>query len=183
MDFITGLPVLTDWKKDSYNLIHVIVNRLIKMIYYNPVKVNIDALSFAEVIINMIVRHHSLFDSIVTNRGLLFISKFWSSLCYFFDIKRRLSIALYPQTNGQTKRQNSTMEVYLRVFVNFKQNDWAGLLPWLSLFTITPRILAPATLFLSLIADTIFVFFIKKNLIPAQNQKPQKNYLLNFKSW
>ena len=26
MDFITGLPVLTDWKGDSYDLILVIVN-------------------------------------------------------------------------------------------------------------------------------------------------------------
>ena len=33
-----------------------------------------------------------------------------------------------PQTDSQTKRQNNTMEPYLRAFVNFKQNDWARLL-------------------------------------------------------
>ena len=33
-----------------------------------------------------------------------------------------------PQTDGQTKRQNSTLEVYLWAFANFKQNDWARLL-------------------------------------------------------
>ena len=31
--------------------------------------------------------------------------------------------------DGQTKRQNGTMEAYLRAFVNFEQNDWARLLP------------------------------------------------------
>ena len=129
IDFVTGLSILTDWKKDSYDSILVIVNRLTKMVHYKLVKVTIDALGFAEIIINMVVRHHGLLDSIVTNRRSLFTSKFWSLLCYFLDIKRRLSIAFHPQTDGSTERQNSTMEVYLRAFVNFEQNDWARLLP------------------------------------------------------
>ena len=99
------------------------------MIHYKPVKVTINAPGLAEVIINMVVRHHSLPDSIVTDRGSLFNSKFWLSLCYFFGIKRILSIAFDPQTDGQTKRQNSIMEAYLRAFANFEQNDWARLLP------------------------------------------------------
>ena len=120
MDFVTGLPVLTDWKRDSYDSILVIVNWLMKMDHYEPVKVTIDALGLAEVIINVVVRHHGLPDSIVNDRGSLFISKFWSLLCYFLGIKRRLSTAFHPQTDGQTERQNSTMEVYLRAFINFE---------------------------------------------------------------
>ena len=99
------------------------------MVHYEPVKVIIDALGLAEVIIDVVVRHHGLPDSIVINCGSVFTSKFWSSLCYFLEIKRRLSTAFYPQTNGQTERQNSTMEAYLRVFVNYEQNDKAKLLP------------------------------------------------------
>ena len=87
MDFVTGLPILTDWKGDSYDSILVIVDRLTKMVYYEPVKIIIDALSLAEVIINVVVRHHGLSDSIITNRGSFFTSKFWSLLCYFFGIK------------------------------------------------------------------------------------------------
>ena len=68
-------------------------------------------------------------DSIVSDRGSVFMSKFWSSLCYFLSIKRRLSTAFYPQTDGQTERQNSTIEAYLRAFVNYKQDNWARLLP------------------------------------------------------
>ena len=99
------------------------------MVHYKPVKVTINAPSLAEVIIDMVVRHHGLSNSIVTDWGLLFILKFWSLLCYFLCIKRRLSIAFHPQTDGQIERQNSTMEAYLRAFVNFKQNDWARLFP------------------------------------------------------
>ena len=128
MDFIMGLPVLTDWKRDSYDSILVIVNRLTKMVHYKLVKVTIDAPGLAEVIINKVVRHHGLPNSIITNRGLLFTSKFWSLLCYFLGIKQRLSTAFHLQIDGQTERQNSTMKAYLRAFVNFEQNDWARFL-------------------------------------------------------
>ena len=99
------------------------------MVHYEPIKVTIDTPGLAEVIIDVVVRHHGLPDSITTDRGAIFTSKFWSSLCYFLSIKRRLSTAFHPQTDGQTERQNSTMEAYLRAFVNFEQNDWARLLP------------------------------------------------------
>ena len=113
MDFMTGLPVSTDWKDESYDSILVIVDWLTKMIHYKPVKVTIDASGLAEVIFDVGVWHHGLLDSIVSNRSSLFTSKFWSSLCYFLGIKRRLSTAFHPQTDGQTERQNSTMEAYL----------------------------------------------------------------------
>ena len=76
MDFVTGLPISTNWKRDSYDSILVIVNWLTKMIHYEPVKVIIDAPGFAEVIIDVVIRHHGLPDSIVTDRGSIFTSKF-----------------------------------------------------------------------------------------------------------
>ena len=120
MDFVIGLPISINWKGDSYNSILVIVNWLTKMVYYEPVKITIDALGLAEVIIDVVVCHHGFLDSIVTDRGPLFTSKFWLSLCYFLDIKRRFFITFYPQTDSQTKRQNSTIEAYLRAFVKFE---------------------------------------------------------------
>ena len=99
------------------------------MVHYKPLKITIDAPGIAEVIIDIIVWHYDLSNSMVTDRGSLFTSKFLSLLCYFLGIKRRLSTAFHPQTDGQTKRQNSNMEAYLWAFVNFEQNDWARLLP------------------------------------------------------
>ena len=124
---MTGLPISTSWKRDSYDSILVIVDWLTKMVHYKPVKITIDASGLAEVIIDVVVYHYSFPDWIVTNRDSLFSFKFWSSLCYFLGIKRRLSTAFHPQTDSQTERQNHSMEAYLRAFVNFEQNDWAKL--------------------------------------------------------
>ncbi len=77
IDLVTGLLVFTNWKDDTYNSILVIVDRLIKMVYYKPVRVTIDALGLAEVILDVVVRHHGLPDSIVNDWGLVFTSKFW----------------------------------------------------------------------------------------------------------
>ncbi len=90
--------------------------------------VTIDAPVLAEAIINMVMHYHRVPESIVMDRDSLFTSKFWSLLSYFLGIKKKLSSAFHPQTNSQTERQNSAMEVYLRVFVNWEQDDWAKLL-------------------------------------------------------
>ena len=95
INFVTGLPVSTDWKGDSYNSILIIVDQLTKIESYKPVKVTINALQLADVILNVVIQHHGLPDSIITDRGSLFTSKFWSSLCYFFNIKWRLSTAFH----------------------------------------------------------------------------------------
>ena len=99
------------------------------MVYYEPVQTTITASALTEVILNVIVWHHGLPDSIISDRSSVFTFKFWSSLCYFLSIKRRLSTTFYSQTDSHTERQNSTMEAYLRAFVNYKNDNWARLLP------------------------------------------------------
>lgn len=128
MDFIIRLPVSVKWKCNSYDSILVIVIWPTKMGLYKPGKVTIDAAGLAKIIIDVVVCHHGLLDSIVTHKGSFFTSKFWSSPYYFLGIKQKLSTIFHPQTNSQTKRQNSTMEAYLRVFVYFEQNDQVRLL-------------------------------------------------------
>ena len=88
IDFVTGLPISINWKRNSYNSILVIVDRLTKMVYYKLVKININAFRLAKVILDVIMRQYSLPDLLVINQGSLFISKFWSLLWYFFGIKR-----------------------------------------------------------------------------------------------
>ena len=119
MDFVTGLLILIKWKVDNYNSILVIVDWLTKMVYYKLGRNTIDAPRLGKVIINMVVHYHDLSNLVVIDQNSLFISKFWLSLCYFLGIKRWLSTTFHLQTDGQTKRQNSTMETYLQAFVNF----------------------------------------------------------------
>lgn len=123
---MTRLPVLTNRKVESYDFILVIIDQLTKMIYYMPVNITIDnTWSFAKVIINVVVWHYGLFNSIVSDCGFIFTLKFWSLLCYFLRIGRKLSTALYPQNNGQIKKKNNIIEAYLYVFINHEQNNWA----------------------------------------------------------
>ena len=42
MDFVTGTPISTNWKGDSYDSILVIVDWLTKMVQYKLVKITID---------------------------------------------------------------------------------------------------------------------------------------------
>ena len=81
MDFVTDLQISIDWKRDSYNSILVIVNCFTKIVYYKLVKITIDAPGLSNNIIGVIMHHHGLLDSIVTNWGSLFTLKFWLLLC------------------------------------------------------------------------------------------------------
>jgi hypothetical protein len=50
------------------------------------------------------------------------------------DVYHRLGVtmnpstAYHPQTDGQTERINQKLELYLRIFTNHRQTDWADLL-------------------------------------------------------
>lgn len=120
INFVIRLFISNNQKDETYGSILIIVNQLIKMLYYKSVKMTIYSPIPAEVIINVIVCYHSLLDSIIFYPESVFISKIWSLHCYFLGIKRKLFTTFHPQTNCQTKRQNKTMEGYLRAFVNFK---------------------------------------------------------------
>ena len=128
MDFITDLPPSTRRGK-AYDSILVIIDRYTKMAHYIATKKSTDALQLADIFISKIVKLHGVPQSIVTDWGSLFTARFWSSLCFHLNIKRKLSTAFHPQTDGQTKRQNQTLEQYLRGYINYQQDDWARLLP------------------------------------------------------
>lgn len=85
--------------------------------YYKPVKNIIDVVGLAKIIINVVVIYYDLPESIISNRGLLLTSKFWSSPCYFFDIKWKLSTVLHLQIDNPINRQKSIMKVDICVFV------------------------------------------------------------------
>ena len=87
MDFMTGLPISINWKKDSYNYLLVIVDWLIKMVDYKLVKITIDILGLVKVMIDVVVHYYDFLDSNVTDKSLFFTLKFWSLFCYFFGIK------------------------------------------------------------------------------------------------
>jgi hypothetical protein len=128
MDFITDLPESRTFG-GTYDSILVVVDRFSKMAHYIPCRKSMTAGDLAEVFIREIISRCGMPTAVVSDRGSLFTSRFWANLMYTLKIKRRLSTAFHPQTDGQTERQNSTLEQYLRSFVNFEQDDWAIYLP------------------------------------------------------
>ncbi len=44
---------------------------------------------------------------------------------FYLKVRRRHSTAFRPQTDGQTERQNQTLEHYLRCYCTYAQDDWA----------------------------------------------------------
>jgi transposase InsO family protein len=129
MDFITGLPPCNAGRRKAYDAILVVVDRYTKMAKYTPVCKTIDAADLANIFHDTIVMTFGPPTSIVTDRGSLFTSHFWSSLCFYMKARRRLSTAFHPQTDGQTERQNQTLEHYLRCYANYRQDDWVKYLP------------------------------------------------------
>lgn len=94
------LRISINQKKELNDSILVIINWLVKIVYYEPVKIIYNAPRLAEIIIDEVVKEHSLPDSVVFKKGSLFISKFCSLLCFFFNFKHRLFTSFYLQTNG-----------------------------------------------------------------------------------
>lgn len=74
-------------------------------------------------------RHQRLPAKIVSDHRVQFTSNFWKALCTFLDILYHLSSAFHPQSNGQTKRGNKCMEIYLLCYTSQLQDDWVSLLP------------------------------------------------------
>ena len=54
----------------------------------------------------------------------MFTGKFWSNLCDIWKVKRRLSTAYHPQSDGQTERVNRVLEDMLRHWCAPDQRDW-----------------------------------------------------------
>ena len=61
--------------------------------------------------------------------GVFATSHFWSTLCFYLRVRRALSTAFHPQSDGQTERLNQVIEHFLRIYSNYLQDDWASFLP------------------------------------------------------
>lgn len=87
INFVTSLPISTNQKDNSYDLIFVIVNYFIKIVHYEPVNVTVNTITLGKVIIDVMVWYYNFFKSIVTDQDYLFMFKFWFLSYYFLDIK------------------------------------------------------------------------------------------------
>jgi transposase InsO family protein len=99
------------------------------MAIYHPCRKNIDSPELVRIFFEHVIYKRGVPDSIVTDCGKEFTSRFWQQVCSNLNINHKLSTAFRPQTDGQTEPQNQTMEQYLWAFCNYEQDNWGELLP------------------------------------------------------
>ena len=127
IDFIMDFP-----ESNGCTVLVVVTDQLSKDVIIKPLKdatVETTVWMFIE---NVLALHRPP-RAITSDRGPQFISDFWKRFCEILKIDRRLSTAYHPQTDGSTKRMNSTIEAYLRAFVNWNQKNWAKLYSFVQL--------------------------------------------------
>ena len=107
----------------------VVVDRLTKMAHFIGLETNATARDVADTFLKEVWKLDGLPSEIISDMDAKFSGEFWESLCKSLGIKRKMSTAYHPQTDGQTERPNQVLEGYLRNFVNYVQNDWYQPLP------------------------------------------------------
>ena len=125
VDLITELPT-----SQGYDAILVVVDRFTKMICLIPTYTTLSLEGVARLFRDHVWKDFGIPENIIYDRGSVFVSKFMEALNHLLGIQANPSTAYHPQTDGQTERVNQEVEQYLRVFVNYHQDDWTD---WLSL--------------------------------------------------
>jgi len=125
MDLIGPLP-----ESQGYDSILNVVDRFSKEMVAIPCHTTLTAEGCARLLMERIFLLRGFPKKIITDRGPQFVSKFMTNLYGLLGIKGNPSTAYHPQTDGQTERLNQELEQYLRIFVNYHQNDWVEWLPF-----------------------------------------------------
>lgn len=128
IDFVTGLPPVL-YQSEEVDAIMVVVDRFSRFALFYPVRTDMTAGEFAQLFHNEVeLRYAGAPKGIVSDRDKLFTSEFWEELCFANGVKRRMSTAWHPQTDGLTERTNQTLEHYLRCFTQGNELVWPYLL-------------------------------------------------------
>ena len=113
----------------EFDTIMVTVDRLTKERHFSPCNSTMTAIDLGRIFLRDIWRLHGLPDSIVSDRGSLFVAELWKAICHRLQITISLSTAYHPESDGQTEIANAAMEAYLRHYINFSQSDIFEWLP------------------------------------------------------
>ena len=119
VDFITKLPLA-----QGYNSILVVVNRLTKMVHFILTIEKTLAEGLVQLFRNNVWKLHRLPKSIISDWGPQFVAGIMQELNKILGIESKLLTVFHPQTDGQMERVNQELEQYLRMFTNYRQEQW-----------------------------------------------------------
>ena len=120
VDFIMKLPVSKD-----HDLILVICDRFSKMSHFVVMIEKMTVEGLTKLFRDNVWKLHGLPESVISDRGPQFAAGMTKELNKMLGIKTKLSMAYHPETDGQTERTNQELEQYLRMYINYRQNNWA----------------------------------------------------------
>ncbi len=127
MNYVNSLS-LSIFMNITYKYVLVFVDHFIKMRHL----ILITSMKVEEVIncfYAHVWKHHDLLEFFMFDQDTQFIFNVWKHMCKMLKINAKLSIMYHFKINNQIERINAVMKHYLRIFVNYMQNDWAK---WLS---------------------------------------------------
>jgi len=119
VDFITQLP-----QSQERTQIMGVVDYFTKIADFIGLAPNATAKDVADTFLKEVWKLEGLPSEIVTDIDAKFSGEFWESLYKALGIKRGMSMAYHPQTDGQTERTNQVLEGYLRNLVHYDHNEW-----------------------------------------------------------
>jgi hypothetical protein len=138
MDFVVKLPPSTPkghiWnriagkggsKESQYDSLLTITDKLTKHVRLVLGREDWSAKEWAEAYFEAIYPTLGVPGAIITDRGSVFLSYFWTTLFGLMKTDCIATTAYNPQADGQSERTNQTVEIALRHLVNTKQDDWA----------------------------------------------------------
>lgn len=123
--------------KHGYDSILVIIDRLSKATVTIPCHKTITARQLARLYIEWIYRFGHSPETIISDRGPQFISSFWIEFCRIIGVKIKLATAYHKETDGQTEIMNKYIDLRLRPYVNFYQDNWSEMLPMMDRVQLT----------------------------------------------
>jgi hypothetical protein len=124
MDLLLKLPNTIN----GHNAAVVFVDRLTKMVRWEPCNITVTAEGVAKIYINTIIRNHGFPKVLISDRDPRFISGFWQELQKLIGTKLKMSTAAHAQTDGQTENANKTLLQLLRSYAGNNPNNWDELL-------------------------------------------------------
>ena len=130
LDFIIGLSESQDPATGiCYDMICRIIDGLTKYVKFVPCKTTMKAKELAKLFLKKKIADHGIFEQIINDKNKLFTSKFNTKLRKALGMKEGMATVFHPQTDGQIKRMNQTLEQCSKLFTGKKKHKWVELLP------------------------------------------------------
>ena len=101
----------------------MVVNKLTKIVYFIPTTEKTLAEELVRLFRDNVWKLHRLPKTIILDRRPQFAAGLIRELNKMLGIKSKMSIAFHPQINRQTERINQELEQYLRMFVDYRQEQ------------------------------------------------------------